>query len=77
MKTMNLKSIQECLSRSEMKSIRGGDLEDFGKCKKVGSGCDSGGQCCSGSCGGGENPVCCPKKKVSGISESIIDFGIE
>lgn len=59
MKTMNLKSIQECLSRNELKSIKGGI--EGGKCKKIGSSCDSGGQCCSGSCGGGENPVCCQK----------------
>lgn len=61
MKTMNLKSIQECLSRNEMKSIKGGLMIDAIKCKKIGSGCDSGKQCCSGSCGGGENPVCCEK----------------
>lgn len=56
MKTMNLKSIKDCLSRNEMKSIKGG-IDN--RCKKIGSGCASGGQCCSGVCGGGEDPVCC------------------
>ena len=59
MKTMNLKSLQDCLSRSEMKSIQGGAIDEGGKCTKIGSSCSAGGQCCSGSCGGGENPVCC------------------
>ena len=63
MKTMNLKSIQECLSRNEMKKINGGVLP--AKCKANGSGCESGGECCSGICGGGENPACCPNSTLS------------
>lgn len=68
MKKISLKSVKEALNRNEMKTIKGGvfgleSIEDAegGKCLKNGAACPSGqdADCCSKSCGGGENPVCC------------------